>query len=76
MGSETITTRAKSPKSNWATVITWASLCTERNAWKDVNHEKGESWIVLSVEDKAEYHGKPILAKKGKHSLFQGVEHR
>ena len=43
VGSETITTRAKSPKSNWATVITWASLCTERNAWKDVNHEKGES---------------------------------
>ena len=31
-----------------------------------INHERAERWIILSVEDKIEYHGKLILAEKEK----------
>ena len=31
-----------------------------------INHERAKSWIILNIEDKAEYHGKLIPTKKEK----------
>ena len=47
-------------------------LCTERSARKEVNHERAESWIVLSVENKVEYHGKSIPTEEGKVLTYPG----
>ena len=31
-----------------------------------INHERAKSWIILSIEDKVEYHGKLIPVEKEK----------
>ena len=42
-------------------------LCVEGKVQRVIIRERAESWIVQDVEDKDEYHSKPIPAKKGKH---------
>ena len=42
-------------------------LCADGKAQRVINQERAESWIILSVEDKVEYHSIPILMDKRKH---------
>ena len=42
-------------------------LCAKGKVQRVINQERAESWIILSVEDKVKYHGRPILANKRKH---------